>query len=117
MSYCNDNGEGMQFTIKQNDDSPSMLATMLDADDEIVPLNGATVRFHMRTLGSRELIVDEAAVVVDAPNGLVRYNWSLADTATAGSFQAEFEVTYADGGVETFPNDSYIAVTIYDDIA
>ena len=117
MSYCSGQGEDMEFFIKQNDDSPSMLATMLDANDDVVPLNGATVRFHMRTLGSRTLVVDEAAVVADAPNGLVRYDWNVSDTATAGSFQAEFEVTYADGGVETFPNDSYISVTIHDDIA
>jgi len=47
---------------------------------------------------------------------LVRYNWIAADTDTIGSYQAEFEVTYADASIETFPNDGYIRVEIIDDI-
>lgn len=39
-----------------------------------------------------------------------------ADTDTAGRFEAEFEVTYADGAVETFPNDGFIVVQIGPDI-
>jgi len=50
-------------------------------------------------------------------SGLVRYNWQAADTATVGSYQVEFEVTYADATVETFPNDGYIRVEIIADIA
>jgi len=53
---------------------------------------------------------------VTALEGLVRYNWTAADTDTVGSYQAEFEVTYADASIETFPNDGYIRVEIIDDI-
>jgi hypothetical protein len=39
-----------------------------------------------------------------------------SDTAEVGSYLAEFEVTYTDSTVETFPNDKYIRVEIIDDI-
>lgn len=107
----------MSFYVKQNDTSPAMLATLQDADGVAVSLVGATVRFHMRKLGGTQTKVDAAATVVNALAGTVRYSWIAADTNTVGSYQAEFEVTYADASVETFPNDSYIPVEIIDDIA
>lgn len=107
----------MTFYVKQNDTSPSMLSTLNDASATAVDLTGASVRFHMRQIGSTQVTVDEAATVVTAASGEIRYDWDTADTATTGSYQAEFEVTYADGSIETFPNDGYIRVEITDDIA
>lgn len=104
------------FTIKQNDTSPAMLATLQDANGDAVNITAATVRFHMRRIGSTQVTIDQPAVIVTPLSGLVRYNWQAADTAAVGSYQAEFEVTYADASVETFPNDSYIRVEITDDI-
>lgn len=107
----------MIFYIKQNDTSPSMLATLQDADGNAIDLTSANVRFHMRKISSSEVVVDNAAYVVTADEGLVRYDWQSDDTASIGSYLAEFEVTYADGTIETFPNDRYIRVEIIDDIA
>ena len=106
----------MTFYIKQNDTSPAMLATLQDADGNAVNLTGATVRFHMRAVGGNEVVVDDAVTVVTPLSGIVRYDWSADDTDTIGSYQAEFEVTYADASIETFPNDGYIRVEIIDDI-
>ena len=106
----------MTFYVKQNDTSPAILATLQDADGNAVNVTGATVRFHMRAVGSTTVVVDEAATIVTALDGLVRYDWQAADTDTIGPYQAEFEVTYADSSVETFPNDGYIRVEIIDDI-
>ena len=106
----------MTFYIKQNDTSPSMLATLQDADAAAVNITGASIRFHMRAIGSTQVATDQAVVIVDAEAGEVRYDWQAADTATVGSYQAEFEVTYGDGSIETFPNDGYIRVQITDDI-
>lgn len=107
----------MTFNIKRGDTSPSMLATLQDANGSAVDITGATVRFHMRKTGSSATVVDEAATVVTADAGLVRYDWQTSDTDTVGSYQAEFEVTYSDGTIETFPNNSYIPVNIVSDIA
>jgi hypothetical protein len=107
----------MTFYIKQNDTSPKMLATLQNANGDAIDLTGASVRFHMRAVGSTSTVVDAAATIVTAASGIVRYSWTSANTATVGSYQAEFQVTYADATIETFPNDSYISVEIVDDIA
>lgn len=106
----------MTFSIKQNDTGPAMLATLQDASGAAVNITGALVRFHMRQIGSTQVKVDAAATIVSSLDGAVRYNWLAADTDTIGSYQAEFEVTYADASIETFPNDGYIRVEIIDDI-
>lgn len=107
----------MPFYIKQNDTSPSMLATLKDANNAVIDLTAASVRFHMRKISSSAVVVDNAATIVTADEGLVRYDWLADDTDTVGSYQAEFEVTYADSTIETFPNDGYIRVEVISDIA
>lgn len=105
------------FYIKQNDTSPAIQATLKDVDGNVVDLSGATVRFHMRKQGSTTAKVDAAATIVDDVGGIVRYNWTSANTDTVGTYQAEFEVTYSDDTVETFPNATYLKVKVIDDIA
>jgi phage baseplate assembly protein gpV len=104
------------FFVKQNDTQPRMLATLKDGDGTVIDLTSATARFHMRT-PSGTVVVDAAATVVNAAAGIVRYDWQAADTASVGTYQAEFEITYPDNTVETFPNAGYIRVQITDDIA
>jgi hypothetical protein len=106
----------MTFYIKQNDTVPSIRATLQNGNGDPVDLINATVRFHMRAIGSNSTTVDAAAVIVTAEAGIVQYNWIADDTDTIGSYQAEFEVTYPDSTVETFPNDGYVRIEIIDDI-
>jgi len=107
----------MKFYIKQNDTAPILAATLKDADEVAVNLTGSSVRFHMREVGSTTSKVDADAVLVDASGGQVKYTWAADDTDTIGSYQAEFEVTFGDGSVETFPNNGYVLIEIIDDIA
>ncbi len=107
----------MAFTLKQNDTSPQIAAILQDGDGTAIDLTSATVRFHMRKIGATTASTDAAATIVDADAGSVKYEWVAADTANAGSFQAEFEVTYTNGNVETFPNDQSIAIIITEDLA
>jgi len=106
----------MAFYIKQNDTSPNLRAILKDGDEVAINLTDATINFHMRTVGGETAVVDASASIVSAENGIVQYIWDAADTATVGSYQAEFEVTFAGGAVETFPNNGYIRVEITDDI-
>lgn len=107
------------FTIKQNDLSPSIQTQLLDGAGDPVDITGNLgVTFHMRlAVDPFTVVIDEAATVVDAATGTVRYDWQSGDTDTNAVYQAEFEVIYADSKPETFPNDSYITVTVVDDIA
>lgn len=105
------------FYIKKNDTSPSIRATLKNGSGSSVDVQDSTVRFHMRKLGSTQTVIDEAATLINASGGVVQYNWSANDTDTVGSYQAEFEVTYTDGTIETFPNSGYIRIDIVSDIA
>ena len=84
---------------------------MLTQNGSVVDLTGATVRFHMGD------VIDAPAIIVNATGGVVRYDWATGDTDVAGSYRAEFEVTFVDGRIETFPNDTSIGVIIREDLA
>lgn len=103
------------FQMRRNDTAPPIEAT-LTADSTAVDLTDATVRFHMQdTAGTVK--VDAAATLVVAASGTVKYVWAAADTDTGGWFKAEWEVTFSDGTVRTFPNPGYTNVRITGDIA
>ena len=107
----------MAFVIKQGDTSPALLVTLQDSGRQPVSLNGSTVLFHFRGTRGSATPVTAPAVIVDAEAGQVRYDWRAEDTATAGDYEGEFEVTYSDGTVETFPNDGYIEISMPEQIA
>lgn len=107
----------MAFNIKQNDTSPSLGAQLLDGSKQIIDLTGASVRFHMKIAGGSAVAVDGAATVSNAAEGRVQYEWAAGDTTTAANYQGEFEVTYPNGTVETFPNSGYIVVRVIPEIA
>lgn len=102
------------FNLKQHDTSPALIYRLKPA----VSLSGASIVFNMRRRGGSAVISRAAASIEGNPSaGTVRYNWEPSDTASVGLFEAEFEVTYTDGTVETFPNSGFITVQIAGDIA
>jgi hypothetical protein len=100
--------------LKQGDTAPLLTATLVGTDGVTPqPLTGATVTFSMKVTNTSTLIVTRGVcTLVDAPNGKVKYAWLAADTATAGTFDGEFEVTFADLTIMRFPNDSNFTITI-----
>lgn len=113
-----------RFYIKQGDTLPAIRAVLKDANDNLVVLDGyETVKFHM-ALNKKAAKIDALATVEsmtyegETVNG-VAYYWSVAngDTDTAGEFNGEFQVTFDGGGIETFPNNSNIIITITKQLA
>lgn len=105
----------MAFYIKQNDTSPSILATLKDANDTPINLTASSVRMHMKDIEGT-IKIDSAVEVINAQNGVIRYDWQAADTDTPGTFYVEFEVTYTDGAIETFPNTGKEVVIILSEL-
>jgi hypothetical protein len=104
------------FFIKRGDTSPALQFALLPAT---VNLTGATVRFQMRARRPRGgvAVIDAAAAVVTATGTpTVEYKWQPSNTINAGSYEAEFRVTYPNGEIGTFPNDGFIPIQITEDI-
>jgi hypothetical protein len=104
------------FHLKRGDTSPAIRFVLSPAS---VELTSAAVVFNMRRLADGTLKVNRASATIVTATGAptVQYSWQTADTNTAGLYRAEFEVTYLDGKIETFPNADFIIVNIADDIA
>lgn len=94
--------------------NPSIEET-ITVDGAPYDLNGATVRFKMRPVGSATLKVDQLAQVVTPPgtNGQVRYDWAAADVDTAGQFLVWWEITRA--GKTQDLNEALIEFRAHDD--
>lgn len=105
------------FTIKQGDTGPRLLFTLTPADE--IDLTGATVRFSMRSRQAGTVRINRAIaeIVTETGTPTVAYDWQAGDTAVSELCEAEFEVTYLGGVVETFPNNGFISIVITDDIA
>jgi uncharacterized protein YfaS (alpha-2-macroglobulin family) len=101
----------MSFFIKQNDTSPALLATLKDFSGVAINVTGAAIRLHMKDL-SGTIKIDQAMTITNATLGLVRYDWQVGDTDTVGTYYVEFQVTYSDGSVETFPNNGNKVVSV-----
>lgn len=106
------------FYIKRGDRLPSVEATLRQpapagAVGDPINLSGVT---EVRFLCSNG--VNEPAIVVAPAAGQVRYDWGVAETVVAGSFDGEFEITWGDGRKQTVPNgqDEYLVVLITADL-
>lgn len=104
-----------KFTIKQNDTSPGLRYDLSLFEGQ--ELTNASVQFHMTTVDRETVVVNAAAEVFSDADQIIQYNWSPADTAASGVYLAEFQVTFSDGSIETYPNDGYILVKITPDLA
>jgi hypothetical protein len=101
------------FYIKRGDTSPSI---RLSLEPATVTLIGAEVTFQMRLRGGAQVIDAPAVIESFLGTPTVRYDWRPSDTATAGLFEAEIRVRYANGLIETFPNSGFVLVRIGEDV-
>ena len=78
-------------------------------------LAGATVRFKAES-GSAVIIDGLAAVVSASGPATVRYVCGADDLAVAGRLRGAWVVTYAGGGVQSFPSYGWIEVLVSEQI-
>jgi hypothetical protein len=104
------------FTIKAHDRLPAIQATLATGGGPVDLTGAQGVKFIMAPTAGGTPKVAAAGVIVDATNGVVRYDWLAVDTATPGSFLAEWQVTWADGRPQTFPTLTYHTVNVVADL-
>lgn len=107
-----------QLTVKRGDTRPYFSVTLIDgAGDEVTLGSGDVVRFSMRESSNQSVTVSRALANFEAGTGDVEYRWQAGDTDMTGEYECEWEVTYADGTIQTFPAYDYDLVYITGDIA
>jgi hypothetical protein len=79
------------------------LTGVIEVDGTPVNLTGDTVKLQMRPVGGSTLKIDSAAVVTDAPNGAVRYDFAALDVDTVDFYVAWWRVTLPSGQFEDTP--------------
>lgn len=108
-----------QFNFKTNDNA--VIEDWLPGD-----LREQTVEFSMKEAdGYGKQVIDSQAATIEeydgerSDDGMTRVSIELdsADTSNVGEYFGEFEATYEDGRVETFPKERYYFVTFTADIA
>lgn len=103
------------INLKRGDFRVAIRATLVDGDGAPANLTDATVRFLMADQAGR-VLVDRAAAITDAAAGKVVWVPEPGDTTALGLHRAEFEATYLDGRLQTYPNNEYILVEILADL-
>lgn len=106
------------YFLKTGDDGLTIRTICRDADNAAVNISGATVEFHMSPInGSGTPAIDAEAVNENGTaTGQVAYTFT-APVGTAGAYLGEFEVTYAGGAIQTFPNGGYIYIFVSEQVA
>lgn len=104
----------MEFIVKRKDNKTAMQCTLLNKYQDLLDLTGCTAKFVMRTRTDK--FVEKTCTLTDAKNGSLIVVFSESDLNEVGVHRAHIVVTFSDGRKETFPNDSYIDVKIFDDL-
>lgn len=88
--------------LKQGDLAPT-LRVDLNAD-----VTGATTKQVKYRRRHTTTVITKTLTVVDAPTGVLEYQWLATETDTAGTYQGEAVITFASGAVQRFPQDGYL---------
>lgn len=114
--------------MKQHDTLPVWRLILEEPDPTVIPqTTPPTMRVVDLTDGSTGRICakDEngstawtSPITFDAPrtDGAIIWTPDAFDTAAQGTFDGEIEITYAGGGIETYPNDGYFPILIFPDL-
>jgi hypothetical protein len=104
------------WTMKKNDTWPPLAFTLSDAAGPVDLTDAQQVMLRMK-LGRKTVHgICSPAPDQDAHPGAGTYSWVPEDTSIVGKWRAEFEVTWVDGTVVTFPNDDYLEIEIVEDL-
>jgi hypothetical protein len=101
------------YELKRGDVGSSVTETLLKGDGSPVNLVGASVRFLAEAKDRR---IGGEGVVLE--NGQVRYTFTdeNLDVPVTTLYLAEWEVTYAGGEKETFPQSGYVRLIVWADL-
>lgn len=104
--------------LKQGDTSPALEMQCQDNSGDPKDISGGSVDFHFKEQGATETVISTGATITNGTEGRVKYQWQPDDTnITPAIYEGEFEITYSDGYIETFPNTGNFTIEIVAEVA
>jgi hypothetical protein len=121
-----------KIRLVEGDTRPRPIFTLRDKQGDPINLSGSTVLFKMRKLGETVLksevsctilsglLLEDGTVDYTTPydvagiGGRIRVDWDADDLDASGRYEAEIEITYNDGTVQTVYDK--ISITIREDM-
>jgi hypothetical protein len=98
--------------MKQHDTAPALRAVITD-DGTPVDLTPATIKVIGKRNGT---VVFSRAATTKTNLGVVTMLWGPTDTALPGLIAIEFEATWVDGTVQSYPPNGYLCVLVDPDL-
>lgn len=105
------------FNIKRHDRLPSFKVALTSNGAPLDLTNATGVHFIMKSAATGGAVkVNAVGVIENAAGGVVRYDWVAADTDTAGSYNAEWEIHWPGGKDQTAPTANYHTIDVLADL-
>ena len=94
-----------ELTLTLKDSNTAASGQILDGEDSNtwspIDVTGATVKLRIRTLGSTVIKSTLTCLVISGTDGKVSTNFPTGTLDAAGTYEAEIEITFANGGIQT----------------
>lgn len=106
--------------VTENDVGVKIRTQLLDDLQQPVTLFAVTgVEFHMRLYRTQDepKVAAGVCTVIDASQGIVEYAFAAEDTDAPGRYDAEWQVTFGDGSIDTFPKPGKDVVQVDEELA
>ena len=100
--------------MKPGDRKRAIKVTTSDYELGGAKFAGASVLFRMMDADGT-VVISAAGSVLDA-DGVLGYAFAAGETDTAGTYRAEFVVTFTDGLEDTYPSFGFIPVRINQEV-
>jgi hypothetical protein len=108
-------GGSMDFSIKIGDTRPDLEAQLWAGEDQTpVDLTNTTIRLLVRRRGAGYTAYSVS--IVTPSQGRVKRVWNGTEFTVSDIYYAEFEVTFPDATIGTYPNDDTFRIKVYDDL-
>jgi|TARA_R110002124_G_scaffold204721_1_gene371109 hypothetical protein len=94
-----------ELSLTLKDSGTAASGTTLDADNSAtwapIDVTNGAVKVRIRELGSTTVKATLSCLITNASAGQVATNFPAGTLDTAGTFEAEIEITFSNGGIQT----------------
>lgn len=113
----------LTITMKQHDTRPIQNIALFSPDPNDITRTVVTdltlassVKINAAAQSGGDIFSSPLAFAAPRTTGVVVWTPASTDTDVKGTYNAEIEITWSDGGIQTFPNDSFFTVNIVGDV-